>query len=84
MPDYTLTAHAQAMVLRRRIESTWLVRALTTPDREEPDQRDASLRHALVTIIENDARVLRGVYDPPVDPPRIVTAFFDRRERRRP
>jgi len=37
--------------------------------------------HALGRIAERDGRVLRVVYNALVQPPRIVTAYFDRRER---
>jgi len=37
--------------------------------------------HALGRIAERDGRVLRVVYNAAVRPPRIVTVYFDRRER---
>jgi hypothetical protein len=57
------------------------VRVLTTPERTEVDRSDPALTHALGRIAEHDGRVLRVVYNATVDPPRIVTVYFDRRQR---
>jgi len=43
-----------------------------------------TLRHALARIAERGDRVLRVVYNASVNPPRVVTAYFDRRQRGRP
>jgi hypothetical protein len=40
-----------------------------------------ALTHALAKIPECGDRVLRVVYNAYVDPLRVVTAYFDRRER---
>jgi hypothetical protein len=56
---------------------------LRHPHRVEPDAADRSLTHALVAIEEYGGRVLRVVYDAEAEPWRIVTVFFDRRERNR-
>lgn len=43
-----------------------------------------ALRHALARIPERGNRVLRVVYNVDVNPPRVVTAYFDRRQRGKP
>jgi len=78
---YELTDHAAAVIEEREIETAWVVRALLNPERREPDRFDPELTHALRRIAERDGRVLRVVYNAVVDPPRIVTVYFDRRQR---
>jgi len=76
-----LTAHAATVIAEREIDRAWVERVLTTPERTEVDRFDASLSHALGRIEERDQRVLRVVYNASVNPPRVVTAYFDRRQR---
>jgi hypothetical protein len=57
---------------------------LGNPDRTEPGKVDPSLTHALGRIPEHGDRVLRVVYNGNVDPPRIVTAYFDRGQKGEP
>jgi hypothetical protein len=57
------------------------LRVLAKPERTEPDRSDPALTHALGSITERDDRVLRAVYNASVEPPRIVTVYFDRRQR---
>lgn len=86
MPDpiYELTAHAATVIAEREIEAEWIERVLERPERTEPDRADPSLLHALGRIKERGQRTLRVVYNPSVDPRRVVTAYFDRRERGKP
>ena len=83
VPDtrYELTSHAATVIAERSIELRWITRVLTRPERIEPDTDDPSLIHALASIEERDQRVLRVVYNASVDPVRVVTAYFDRRQR---
>jgi len=81
---YELTAHAATVIAEREIELSWIEHALANPERTEPDRFDASLTHALAPIAEHDQRVLRVVYNASVYPPRVVTAYFDRRQRGKP
>ena len=69
------------VLAEREIATTWVVRVLVAPERTERDRSDPELMHALGRIAERDGRVLRVVYNAVVQPPRIVTAYFDRRER---
>ena len=78
---YELSDHAADVIAEREIETTWVVRVLTKPERTEPDRSDPTLTHALGRIAERDDRVLRVVYNASVNPPRIVTVYFDRRQR---
>ncbi len=79
---FVLTAHARKAIEEREIPLTWILRVLTDPDRREADAADPSLKHALGSIEEHAGRVLRVVYNDSVDPRRVVTAYFDRRERK--
>jgi hypothetical protein len=81
IPGYDFSEHARDVILEREIAITWVAQALETPERIEVDRRDPTLRHALARIVEYEDRVLRVVYNAAVDPPRIVTAYFDRRQR---
>jgi hypothetical protein len=81
IPGYELTHHALSAIAEREIKITWVVRVLTKPERTEVDRSDPALTHALSRIDECDDRVLRVVYNASVDPPRIVTVYFDRRQR---
>ncbi len=82
MQPFVLTAHAALVARERQIDGSWIRRALESPDRTEADTCDPTLRHALCAVAEREGRVLRVVYDPCSSPWRVVTAFFDRRERR--
>jgi len=81
---YQLTIHAATVIAERGIDPAWIGRVLSSPERTEADPWDASLTHALGRIAERDQRVLRVVYNASVHPPRVVTAYFDRRQRGEP
>ena len=78
------TEHARTVLAELGIEATWVDRVLWAPDPVEVDARDPALRHALGRIAERDQRTLRVVYRSNESEWLIVTAFFDRREARRP
>ena len=80
-PPYELTAHAAVVIAAREIELAWVDRAFRDPERTEADRSDPSLQHALRRIAEGNDRVLRVIYNDSVDPPKIVTAYFDRRQK---
>ena len=73
VPGYELSEHAIEVLAEREIATTWVVRVLAAPERTERDRSDPDLMHALSRIAERDNRVLRVVYNPSVQPPRIVT-----------
>ena len=80
--DFVLSEHARTVLQERRISMAWVSEALSNPERLENDRRDPDLVHALRPIPERSDRVLRVVYNSRSRPPCVVTAFFDRRERR--
>ena len=82
--QYELTAHAATVIAEREIDDGWVERALSEPERTEADRFDPVLTHALLRIAERDHRVLRVVYNGSVNPLRVVTAYFDRRQRGKP
>ena len=75
---YELSKHSQTRLSERKIEIAWLERALTNPQRTEPDPDDPLLEHRLAAIAERDYRVLRVVCDPRRSPLKIITVHFDR------
>jgi hypothetical protein len=76
---YDLTEHARDALETRKIELAWVERAFDTPEATEPDPMDPDLEHRLSRIPEWGDRVLRVIVNGKTTPPRIVTAFFDRR-----
>ena len=83
-PIFQLSAHAAAVIAERRIDLEWIERVLSNPERTEPGRHDPGLVHAFARIAEHGNRVLRVVYNAQVDPPRIVTVYFDRALKDRP
>jgi Domain of unknown function (DUF4258) len=83
-PPFVLTTHAALVTAERGIGLDWLELALASPDRIEPDRNDPFLCHALKSVPEFGGRTLRVVYDGSTTPWRVVTAYFDRSQRRRP
>ena len=49
------------------------------PQWTEPDPVDAALEHRLDAIPEFGNRVLRVIVNIAATPPRVITAYFDRR-----
>jgi len=76
--DFELTRHASRMIDRRNIRENWIDRTLEDPDLVEPDEDDPSLEHRLRVIPEYEDRVLRVIINTEVEPPKLVTVFFDR------
>jgi hypothetical protein len=77
--EYILTEHAQQALVRRQIPLEWLERVLNAPEATEADPLDPELEHRLARISELEHRVLRVIVNHRTTPPRVVTAFFDRR-----
>ena len=76
--NFTLSAHAQTILVERAINTEWIEHTLSSPERIENDKDDPALKHALGRIPENGNRVLRVVYNGSVEPVRVITAYFDR------
>lgn len=64
--NYSLTEHARDALEKRRIAREWLERTFAAPELVERDAIDPDLEHRLIVNVR-------------VVPPRIVTAYFDRR-----
>ena len=77
--DYQLTEHAQDALAKRQIALQWVEQVLATPQWSEQDPIDPDLKHRLARISDFGNRVLRVVVNVKTQPPRIVTAYFDRR-----
>lgn len=78
---FQLSNHAAKRIAQRNIRLDWIDLAMRSPDRVEPDSLDSALLHKLKRIEEMDGRVLRVVYNVSVVPPRVVSAYFDRKLR---
>jgi hypothetical protein len=76
---YELTEHARDALEKRKIELAWVECVFDTPEATEADPVDPDLEHRLARIPEWGNRVLRVIVNRKTTPPRIVTAFFDRR-----
>ncbi len=77
--DYLLTEHARDALEKRRIALAWMERAFRAPEATEADPVDPGLEHRLARVPESGNRVLRVIVNGKATPPRMVTAFFDRR-----
>lgn len=77
-----LSAHAERVITEREIEFAWIRRVLNAPDRQEPDKIDSALLHALGRVSERGGRVLRVVYHVKAEAAIVVTAYFDRSQRK--
>jgi len=75
---YDLTKHAQKVLEERKITIEWIERTLFQPELILSDPDDDSLERCFRCIPEFDNRVLRVIVNKTVDPPRVVSVFFDR------
>jgi Domain of unknown function (DUF4258) len=77
--SYVLTEHARDALEKRQIAVAWVECVFDAPEATEADPVDPDLEHRLARIPEYGNRVLRVIVNGKTTPPRIVTAFFDRR-----
>lgn len=88
MPDdsaYRISKHALLRLEQRGVTIERLRRALLHPDRVESDPDDDELRHAIKRFhVSGDSTVLRVVYNHTMLPWVVVTAFFERKAKRKP
>ena len=75
------SGHFEDMLSERSIRREWVTRAMEQPD--ETENHDDGTVHYLKQISEYEDRWLRIVVNVAKEPHRAVTAFFDRRLRRR-
>jgi len=78
---YQFTYHAQTVVAERELSMEWIKITLASPERVEVDKYDSQLIHVLKHIPEYGHRVLRVIYNGSSTPKRIVTTYFDRRQK---
>ena len=76
-----LTKHCKEMLEQRHIKEALVFSAIENPDRVE--DLDDDTRHYLKKIDENNNKWLRIIVNVKVQPNKCVTAFFDRRLRRK-
>jgi uncharacterized DUF497 family protein len=81
--DYELTEHARDALEKRGIPLEWVERTLAAPEWVEKDGIDETLEHRLSRIQGFGGRVLRVIVNAHEAPPRVVTAYFDRRRSNR-
>lgn len=75
--ELRFTEHAEAMIAERNIEKAWVTLTVERAQRrEEPGNGTV---HYLKAISERGDRTLRVIVNPQLEPPVVVTAFFDRR-----
>ena len=72
--------HFRDMLKEREIREEWVDLCEREPDRTE-DRGDGT-RHFMKQIVDFGGRWLRVIVNVSVDPPKEITAFFDRRLRR--
>lgn len=82
MSDMEFTSHATEMLVERGITEEWVWRTLKVPDRKRRHPEDGNMHYTKV-LREAQGRILHVVVDDHRQPNRIVTAFFDRRLRKR-
>ncbi len=80
MVEYEFSEHAYEMLKERNIKNEWVDKTIGEPDDKE--SKDDGTIHYLKAIHEFEGRILRVIMNPDVEPLRIVTLFFDRRQRR--
>ena len=73
--------HFKEMLKERNIPEAWVEQTLSDPDLVENNNDGTT--HYIKKILENNNRWLRIIINENKTPSKIVTAFFDRRLRRR-
>ena len=74
----SFSLHALDVLRERGIEKRWVEIVVAEPALLLADPEDTALVHVLACCPEREGRVLRVVYNREANPPRVVTAFFDR------
>lgn len=73
----TFTTHARTMMHERMIREDWVMNTVSSPDTTEVRREDE--KHYLKKIPEAGGKTLRVIINPSTSPPRMITAYFDRR-----
>ncbi len=82
--NYQLTEHARKVLAERGIAVEWMERTLDVPEWITPDPNDPQVMRYFRTIPEFGGRVLRVAVNATVEPPRVVSVFFDRTQKGKP
>ncbi len=77
-PSIVLTAHAEAMLIERRIERARVEAVILDPETVESDPTQPGAVRAFRAIAERQGRHLRVVHIRHRGIVRVLTAFFDR------
>ena len=80
MVEYEFSEHAHEMLKERNIKNEWVDKTIGEADDKE--SKDDGTLHYLKAIQEFEGRILGVIINPDVEPLRIVTLFYDRRQRR--
>ncbi|HZU45408.1 MAG TPA: DUF4258 domain-containing protein [Terriglobales bacterium] len=75
---FELTEHAKKVVAEREIHIEWVAQTVAEPELRQPDPKDAAVERRYRRIREFGGRVLRVAINTRVEPPRVVSVFFDR------
>ena len=76
---FELSNHARRAVAEREISNEWIERTLQAPELIVPDPNDATIERYFSRIPEFGGRVLRVAVNKAVEPNRVVSVFFDRK-----
>jgi hypothetical protein len=68
----------------RELKQEWVEDAIANPDWTEADPAGPGIARSFKAIPQRDNRVLRVVWVETPEALRVITAFLDRRARRRP
>jgi hypothetical protein len=77
--NFELTEHAKKVMAEREIAPEWVEQTVAEPELREPDPNDASVERRYRRIPAFGGRVLRVALNTAVEPPRVVSVFFDRK-----
>jgi hypothetical protein len=81
MEEFELSVHLRDMLKERQLLEAWVWRALQAPDQHWTG--DDANEHFAKAIQERDNRILHVVVNTTHRPKRVVTAFLDRRLRKK-
>lgn len=76
MGAFGFSEHAYEMLIERNIRESWVRLAMENPERTQA-MEDGTV-HYIRPIAQHGGGYLRVVVNPHVEPPRVVTVFFDR------
>ena len=81
--EFIYTRHAEEMLVERDLSRSWIETTITHPEMVEPDPDRPNVLRAYRRIPERRGLWLRVAYVLAGDSARVITAFFDRAQRRK-